>query len=136
MIRKLLKELDSVKKMDDPENEIGPKDKVIGDMTEDQKKLHTLSINLKKQAMEKRYKTTFSLGGNEKENFEKFVETFLRAALQMEMKEEKEVLEKFAELMEKADIIREIMWMDIKDHFHLWSHNIGIRKGFKVVVRD
>ena len=45
-----------------------------------------------------------------------------------------ELQSKAHEFMIKANVIKELMLIDIKDDYGLWSEHVGVRMGFKVVT--
>lgn len=111
----LLMELNEIKEENfiEPRVELQPGDEEIGKMAEDQIKLYTFAENLERAGAEYLLKVRYST--DETERFE--------------------AIKKVAELKQKSETLREIMWICIKDHFELWGReSIGIRKGFRVVV--
>ena len=39
------------------------------------------------------------------------------------------------ELKAKSSVLMELMWIGIRDELGLWNENVGVRSGFKVVMR-
>ena len=96
----------------DPGMEVKERERVVGLMSDEVKKLYTLAQNLEKSA----------------------VEDLVRARYTSNEQEQNEALLKAAELKEKSETVREIMWITIKDELKLWGEGIGIRKGFRIVI--
>jgi len=110
----LLIELSEIKMEDfiEPSGDIGPADREVGQMTEDQKKIFTLVQKNERAAAEYLINGRYAQNDNVRN----------------------EALKKASELKQKSDTLREIMWISIKDEFGLWAESIGVRKGFKVVT--
>ena len=96
-----------------PKAKVDPKkDHIVGDMTEDQKKLYTRWLNLEQV----------------------FEQTLLEAKYETDEDKQKKLLIKVEELHTKAEVVKEIFWISVRDEFELWGKGaIGVRKGFKVV---
>jgi len=105
-------ELKQVKDFIEPEEELKPKETIIGEMSDDHKRLYTLSRYMIKEALD------------------------LLASLAISVKDKESLLAKSRQLKTKVSILHELFWLEIKDDFDLWNTDgtIGVRQGFKVVV--
>ena len=111
----LPKELDEIKEFIDPPMEVESDDIVVGDATDEMKRLYTLSC--------------------------KYEEIFTRMAVEARYaKNENEQIKarkKMTEANQKRETLLEIFWICIKDYFELWGKNsVGIRKGYKIIWRS
>ena len=111
-------ELSEITEYVEPQTELDPqKFHVLGEMTEDLKKLYTLWFTLAKQKDE----------------------YLLAARYAKDEKEEKLNLTRAIELGEKTEVVKQIFWISLRDEFNLWNKlvidevMIGVSKGFKVV---
>ena len=111
----LPKELDEIKEFIDPTVEIESNDIVVGDATNEMKRLYTLS--------------------------RKYEEIFTRMAVEARYakneNEQIKAIKKATEANQKRETLLEIFWICIKDYFELWGKNsVGIRKGYKIIWRS
>jgi|SRR3989344_2526532 len=114
-IESLPKELDEIKEFIDPTVEIESNDIVVGDATNEMKRLYTLS--------------------------RKYEEIFTRMAVEARYakneNEQIKAIKKATEANQKRETLLEIFWICIKDYFELWGKNsVGIRKGYKIIWRS
>lgn len=116
-----LKLLNLELQMTDPHSDLAPKDKpkrsdriVSGEVPEDIKKLWILSRSMMEE-FAVRYVKLEMAGGTATED----------------------QTSPIAELKDKADFIRELFWISLKDHFKLWGkESIGIRENWTVVYKE
>lgn len=108
-------ELQDVKEYHEPEGELGSNDHIVGEASEDIRKLFTYGKNL-----QKRYVT-----------------------LEMEMKltdnlsKRGELETQHQEFQAKARVISQLFWIAVRDEFSLWDKpDVGIRQGYQVVWID
>jgi len=100
----------------EPQEELDPqKFHIVGEMTDDLKRLYTLWLVLSKERDE----------------------CALTAKYAKDEREEKLNIAKYAELEEKTDVVKRIFWISLRDEFGLWNKldgiRVGVSKGFKVV---
>ena len=105
-------ELDTIKGFIEPEFTIKNTDKVVGEMSELTKKLFTLGRLLEKDGNQNKLDSHYCADNEHK--------------LELEAKA--------AEYTMKAQAVKILMWIGVREELQLWSANIGIRSGFKVVV--
>lgn len=108
-------ELDGINKPEyiEPDHPLAKGEHSIGEMSDMTRQLYTLGILLEKDGRQ------HQLDANYCDDRAKKLELETKAA----------------EFLSKSNIIRELMWIGIKDEFGLWGENIGVRIGFKVVTR-
>lgn len=95
----------------EPETEVDKSDVVVGEASDDLKRIYTLAEKLREAGARYTVDARFS-----KDNR-------LRADLQR----------KVYELSQKVETLMQIFWITLKDDFNLWDKNsIGVRKGWKV----
>lgn len=113
--RLLSLELNSLDQNDffEPDAEFEPDDQIVGDLSEELIRLYTMWRLLEKQAIERMTEAKYGrLPGEQK----------------------REMICKGKELHKKAELLRELFWIEVKDEHHLWDKSsIGVRKGRKVV---
>lgn len=96
----------------EPTDELSPGDEEIGIMPETSRKLFTFGRMMERDSGLRQLDARLTNDQN------------TRAGL----------LSKAFELGTKCNLIRDLMWIDIRDELHLWHYtDIGIRRGFKVV---
>jgi len=105
-------ELDSVTEFMEPPVEIEPNDRLVGDMSDMDKRLWTLSKALERSSNQYQLDAKYAF------------------------KEQRdELVAKARELGAKSNILIGLMWTSIRDELELWGErNIGVRAGFKIVV--
>ena len=96
----------------EPGYTLGRNDNPVGEMSDMVKRLFTLGQLLEKDANQANLDARFCTDRRKK------VELQTRAN----------------EFITKATVIKELMWISIKDEFGLWNMNVGVRAGFKVVT--
>jgi len=108
-------ELDGINKSDfiEPDHPLTKGDQEVGEMSVMSRQLYSLGISLEKAANQHNLDATYCNDSAKKPELE------ARAT----------------ELMSKARILKELMWVGIRDEFGLWGENIGVRVGYKVVSR-
>ena len=108
-------ELDGINKLEyiEPDHPSEKGDHSVGEMSDTTRQLYTLGILLEKDGRQHQLDAHYCDDKTRK--------------LELEAKA--------VEFLSKATIIRELMWIGIKDEFGLWGENIGVRRGFKVVIR-
>ena len=84
---------------------------MIGTMSQAVRQLHTLAMLLHKDAKQSALDAEFCVDESKRN----------------------ELVEKAAELTEKAEVLKCLMWISIRDELHLWNLSIGIREGFTIV---
>jgi len=98
----------------EPNTELEENDHKVGVMSEDLKKLYTLWNNTMKTVSLMKTERRFSRVTNEEE-FDAKIE----------------------ELMERAEVLKNLFWFAVKVEYNLWGKDsIGVRKGFNVVWSD
>ena len=107
-------ELDSIEDnlLLEPDHSIRNDDIEVGEMSAICKKLFTLGRLLEKDASQ----------------------SYLDSKYCPDKDRKLELQSKASELGTKSGVLKEIMWISIKDDFNLWRETIGIRMGFKVVI--
>ncbi len=105
----------------DPGDPMGRDEELIGEMTLNQKKLYTLLEKMSKELDELTVQAKYA-PYKEKENY----------------------VSKLHEIKDKVDVIKEIFYISLKDHFGIWKQipkwqedgviGIGVRADFKVVT--
>lgn len=108
-------ELDDISESDiiEPTYELEKNDHKVGEMSDMSKRLFTLGQILEKDANQ--YHLDFQY---------------------CNVKEQKVELEaKSYEYIAKAGLIKQMLWVGIRDEFGLWGNNIGVRAGFIVVTK-
>jgi hypothetical protein len=108
-------ELREIDEVIEPRGEISPGEKVIGEMTEDLKKLFTAWMLAKKRSEE--FKLEAKIGTSDPE--EAITNGYMWFA--------------------RGDILQRMFWASVSDEFGLWKNALqdyttGVRKGFKVVI--
>lgn len=106
-------ELSDVKDVVEPEDEPARNEKVVGQMSELDKKMFTLGRRLSHRGKQLELDSHYCAGAEEK--------------LELESKAR--------EYVAKSMALAAIMWIGIRDEFGLWGvSEIGVRAGFKVVI--
>lgn len=108
-------ELDSLNQNDfyEPEAELQTDDQIVGDLSEGLIRLFTLWRLTDKQVAAKIMEAKFE---------------------HLSVEGVEETIIKVRELNNKAELLRDLFWIEVKDEYHLWDKdNIGVRKGRKVV---
>ncbi|HLD06276.1 MAG TPA: hypothetical protein VJC16_01955 [Candidatus Nanoarchaeia archaeon] len=99
----------------EPEDEVGAKDTVVGDVPDELKQIRGLALRWKTDCL-----------------FE--LTDALKRKLTGNQEEAERAFTKSSELSLKADTLMQIFWTSLKDALGLWEKDaIGIRKGWKVV---
>uniref|UniRef100_A0A6M3JEH3 Uncharacterized protein n=1 Tax=viral metagenome TaxID=1070528 RepID=A0A6M3JEH3_9ZZZZ len=113
-LKLLTMELDSIAKADfmEPPEALSPNDNVIGDMDDSDKRLFTLSRLLIRDAQQNKLDSNFCPDKGRREELEN----------------------KAMNYGAKAQVVKELLWIGLRDRFGLWNGTIGIRAGFKVVT--
>lgn len=106
-------ELDGITNFIEPDHPLTEGDQEVGEMSDMSRQLFTLGRLLEKDARQLRLDAHYCNDEVKK--------------LELEGK--------CAELMDKSNVVRELMWIGIKDDFGLWRDSIGVRVGYKVVTR-
>lgn len=106
-------ELSGIKEFIEPSFKTESGDHVVGDMSDADKRLHTLGHLLEKDAAQYQLDAHYCNDPVRKEELEA----------------------KAHELKMKSGILTGLMWISIRDELGLWDKNIGVRKGFTVVER-
>ena len=96
----------------EPEYPVGKNDHLVGEMSDMTRRLFTLGRLLEKDANQSK----------------------LDAQYCPDKARKAELQSRANEFMVKSNIIKELMWVGIKDEFGLWNISIGVRAGFKVVT--
>ncbi len=113
-IKLLPLEMADIKTYSEPHQKITPNDNIVGDMSDDLKKLLTITILSGRKFAEMQVERKFGNLEND-ENWEG----------------------KFREAQEKTELLTKIFWVAVRDEFSMWDKgSIGVRKGFKVVWLD
>ena len=87
-------------------------DTVVGEMTDDHKRLYTLCQNIERTAAEALVEANYTQDETARQRAEARVR----------------------ECKKKSEAILNLFWISVNDHFNLWSHDsTGVRKGFQVV---
>ncbi|HEY4694735.1 MAG TPA: hypothetical protein VIH52_02110 [Candidatus Nanoarchaeia archaeon] len=97
-----------------PDGEVDEEtEKVVGEMTDDQKVLLTLWRLLAHGAVVAKSSSTLAVSKAERD----------------------EAKVKFADLQSKATVIRGMFWTSIRDHFDLWdADTVAFRAGYKIIT--
>ena len=107
----ILENMETVNKIVEPEGKVKENENVVGQMTEAQKRLYSLT----RQEMEKLHYLAVKIRFGDREDRE------ARTSEAMEMKG-------------KIDLMERLLWADIRETNMLWaSSNIGFREGFTIV---
>lgn len=109
-------ELDSINESDiiEPNHPVGDDDRVVGDMSDIDKRLFTLGNLMERDAKQSHLDATYCNDSAKKV----------------------ELIAKANEFIAKSSIIHDMMWVNIKEELGLWTGAaIGVRAGSKVVVR-
>lgn len=107
-IRLLPLELQEVQEYKEPDMQVEKGDHIVGDMSDDLKKLYTLWRQFSYRASE--------------------------LTLQLEYGRQNVGKAEVNEIKTKAEVLRDLFWIAVSDEFELWDRNrTGVRKGFKVV---
>ena len=103
------------KELDEPGEEVDPRsDVVVGEASDDLKRIYTLVNKLQEAAARYSIDARFSKDNRLRSDAEK----------------------KTYELKRKIETLMEIFWITLKDDFDLWDKDsVGIRKGWKVTYR-
>lgn len=96
----------------EPRHPTGKSDTLVGEMSDMSKRLFTLAQSLDK-------------AGNQCK---------LDAQYCPNKTERMELAAKTNEFLSKAETLRTLMWIGIKDEYGLWNAPIGVRIGFKIVT--
>lgn len=105
-------ELDSIQNIIEPDHPIEKNDNVVGQMSETAKKLFTLGRLLEKDASQNALDSHYCTDKAQK--------------LEREAKA--------GEYAAKAQAVKLLMWIGIRDELRLWGEDVGVRSGFVVVV--
>ena len=97
----------------EPMHPMAKNDHQIGEMSDMSKRLFTLAQLLEKAGSQSKLDAQYC---NDK-------------------MERLELMARTNEFLSKAETIRALMWIGIKDEFKLWNAGIGVRVGFKVVTQ-
>ena len=92
-------EMGEITQFKEPTEEVKPNEKIICEMTDDQKKLFTLVWSYRRSVID--YKTKITFEGSSPE---------LEA--------------KFSEAVEKAEVLWNLLWVTVKTHCGLWVKNV------------
>lgn len=122
----LLEELNQISLADcpEPESEVEEGDKVIGEATDEMKRIFGLAQKYDQdmdQIMEKSKPEFEKLIKNSKKGGESVLELI------------KETRKKLHPLAHKREFLMKLFWASIAETYGLWGNSKGIRKGWKVV---
>ena len=107
-------ELQEVSDFLEPNREIERNDHVVGEMSDDLKKLYTLWNSTMKSAMQLQMERMFG-----------------------QVKDKDDWKARFDEITDKIEILQRLFWFAVKAEHNLWGYpSIGVRKGFTVVWSD
>lgn len=100
----------------DPEKEVNlEEDHVVGEMSEDLKRIYTTWINLQESADRAILEAKYAKGDDQR----------------------KELTGRAKELHAKTEALEIIFWISVRDEFELWDKSsIGVRKNFQIVWSD
>lgn len=104
-------ELDEIKNFTEPTGDVQPKETIIGEATEEIKKLYTMWQSVEKSAALEMLKYRYDgLVTDEQKG-------------------------KIIELKARASIVESLFWLAVNEEYNLWPHDAtsGIRKGWHVV---
>lgn len=109
-------EIDSmaVKGVAEPGFEVGPTDHVVGEVSDDLKKVLRLIRN----------------------EYEEAVNLSEQAQTTLVEEQTRILLARAAMAHRKHEFLMELLWLSLQEEFGLWGKNVGIRKGWKVVWSD
>ena len=106
-------ELNELTEFMEPLAEVTLDDRLIGDMSDTDKRLWTLGKAMEKSCNQ--YQLDAKYAPNKKQH--------------------SELMAKARELGAKSNILISLLWVSIRDEFELWSEpNVGVRADFKVVI--
>lgn len=114
-LKEILQELEQLNPTNyiEPDAEIKPNDHRVGEATEELKQIYSLSLLCTRAAIEEAAEAQF--GG-------------------FNTHAKKEKLVRAVRFRTKAEILREIFWLILRDQFNLWDKDsVGIRKDWVVV---
>jgi len=96
----------------EPHNEVGLKDHVVGEAEPEVRKLYQLALRWERTA----------------------IESLVAARYINDRRRQEQDVERASMLRKKSEMLMDIFWTSLKDHYDLWGKSeIGIRKGWKVV---
>mgnify|MGYP005820954337 CR=1 FL=1 len=99
-----------------PKQEVGPQDHVLGEVSEDLKRLFALRTSVVKQGAQLMVDANF--GGSEGMSKE-------------------DIHRKMIELKNKGEVLNRLFWVGIYEQFNCWEHSsIGVRNGWLAVWTD
>jgi len=106
-------ELNELTEFMEPPAEVAPNDRLVGDMSDTDKRLWTLGKAMEKDCNQ--YQLDAKYAPNKEQR--------------------NELMAKAHELGAKSNILISLLWTSIRDEFGLWSEpNVGVRADFKVVI--
>jgi len=106
-------ELNELTEFMEPPAEIAPDDRLVGDMSDTDKRLWTLGKLLEKDCNQYQLDAKYAPNKDQR----------------------RELIAKARELGAKSNILISLLWTSLRDEFELWSErNVGVRMGFKVVI--
>ncbi len=96
----------------EPRHPMQQNDRQVGDMSLLAKKLFTLAMLLDKSGSQNKLDAQYCNDKTERER----------------------LMARASEYSSKAEALRTLMWIGIKDEFGLWNDSIGVRVGFRIVI--
>ena len=107
-------EIKEVNDLGEPDTEVNIHDHIVGELSNDLRKLYTM------------WKKTTEVAARTKVDL-----------LFSNSKHKEELDRRFSELSSKSEALREIFWIGVHDEHDLWSKDsVGVRRGWKVVWSD
>jgi len=106
-------ELNDLSEFMEPPAEVALDDRLVGDMSDTDKRLWTLGKAMEKDCNQYQLDAKYATSKDQRN----------------------ELIAKARELGAKSNILISLLWTSIRDEFGLWSEsNVGVRAGFKVVI--